>query len=785
MRLLRYVLAVLSVGIAIALTRAFPELVAPMRLFFFWCAVLASAVFGGMGPAALAIVLSLLGATFAVFEPVGSLAIRTPLDLVRLSLFALFSGGISAAVGLRRRAQMRASALGARLAESERRYRTLIEATPVPQAVWRASADGKIEWSDAWIAVTGQSREEVERGGGLAVVHPDDAARTYQRWQDAIAKTSYYEDEIRVRVVNGRYRWFALKGMPVRAEDGRVREWVGLMVDVHDRKRHDESTAFINRASELLASSLDYEQTLRNLARLAVPALGDWCAIDIARDGAPYERLVVEHSDPARSQLAFELDKKYRQAADIDPVAEVIRSGESKLVENITDELLVALTVDAEHLAIARQLGLRSWISAPMTARGKTLGAISVVNGESDRHHNEEDVPLIEELARRAGMAVDNARLFQEAEEANRTKDEFLATLSHELRTPLTAISGWARMLQLGMTDEQTTRTAVDTIVRSAQMQGELIDDLLDLSRVVAGNLHLQIATIDLAPILRELLDSARPAARAREITTTLDCTETNVLVRGDERRLRQIVWNLLTNAIKFTPAGGAVTIALASRGGQAHLEVRDTGKGISPEFLPYVWERFRQADSSTSREHGGLGLGLAVVRHLVELHGGTVRALSDGQDRGSTFVVELPLARPASTSATARRTAPGEEILAGRRILVVDDDTDARLVLTAMLRQFGGEVTATDSVAAAMQEAGARPFDVIVSDIAMPGEDGYALVRRIRETSATPMIAVSAIGSGTEDREKALRSGFAEFLRKPVDPRQLAAAVARVIGQT
>jgi PAS domain S-box-containing protein len=781
--LTRYGVAVVSVGIAVALTRAWPELVAPMRLFFFWCAVLVSAVVGGMGPAILAIVLSLFGAAFAVFEPIGSLAVYTPLDLVRMALFALFSGGVSAVAALRRRAQQRAVALAERLADSERRYRTIVEATPVPQAIWRATAEGKIEWSDAWMAITGQTREEVERGGGMSVVHAEDVARTYHRWQEALAKESYYEDEIRVRVVNGRYRWFALKAMPVRTDDGAVREWAGIIVDVHDRKRHDESAAFINRASELLASSLDYEQTLRNLARLAVPALGDWCAIDIARDGGPYERLVVEHSDPARTQLAFDLDKKYRQAPEKDPIAEVIRTGESKLVENITDELLVALTVDEEHLAIARGLGLRSWISAPMTARGKTLGAISVVHGESGRHHNGEDLPLLEELARRAGMAVDNARLFQEAEAANRTKDEFLATLSHELRTPLTAISGWARMLQLGMTDESTTRTAIDTIVRSAQMQGELIDDLLDLSRVVAGKLHLDIVTIDLVPLLRELLDSARPAAQAKEITTTLDCNAVAVLVRGDERRVRQIVWNLVTNAIKFTGAGGTVTIVLEVRGGQAHIEVRDTGKGIGAEFLPYVWERFRQADSSTSREYGGLGLGLAVVRHLVELHGGTVTVTSGGEGKGSTFTVELPLARLTPATEAARRLPAGEQVLDGRKILVVDDDTDTRLVLAAMLRQFGGEVTAADSVEAAITEASSRSFDVILSDIAMPGEDGYSLVRRIREISTVPMIAVSAIGSGTEDREKALRGGFAEFLRKPVDPRQLATTVARVIG--
>ncbi|HEX6159606.1 MAG TPA: ATP-binding protein [Thermoanaerobaculia bacterium] len=783
MRLARYALAIVSVGIAVALTRAWPELVAPMRLFFFWCAVLVSAVVGGMGPAVLAIVLSLFGASFAIFDPVGGFAIDEPLDFLRLTLFGLFAGAISAAVGMRRRAQQQAVALGAQLAQSESRYRTLVEATPVQQAVWQATAEGKIEWSDAWLAITGQTREEVERGGGMSVVHSEDAARTYQRWQEALAKTTYYEDEIRVRVAGGRYRWFALKAVPVRGDDQTVREWVGIIVDIHDRKQHEGEALFINRASELLASSLDYEQTLRNLARLAVPALGDWCAIDIARAGAPYERLVVEHSDPTRVQLGFDLDRKFRPAEEIDPVAEVIRTGETRLVENITDDLLVALTVSPEHLAIARGLGLRSWIIAPMTARGRILGVITVVHGESERHHNEEDVPLVEELARRAGTAVDNARLFQEAETANRIKDEFLATLSHELRTPLTAISGWAKMLQLGMTDGETTRTAVDTIVRSAQVQGELIDDLLDLSRVVAGKLHLDMGTVDLVGIVQQLLDSARPAASAREIALWFAGPPEAVLIRGDQRRVRQIIWNLISNAIKFTSHGGSVTIALEARDGVAHLQVRDTGKGISADFLPYVWERFRQADSSTSREYGGLGLGLSVVRHLVELHGGTVAAFSEGEGKGSTFTVELPLARLESGANVVRRSTHGDQLLAGRQILVVDDDPDARTVLAAMLRLFGGEVVTADSVEAAISEVKTRTFDAIVSDIAMPGEDGYSLARRVRATLAIPMIAVSAIGSGVEDREQALRAGFAEFLRKPVDPRQLAVTVARVAG--
>ncbi|MCU1349476.1 MAG: two-component sensor histidine kinase, partial [Acidobacteria bacterium] len=288
-----------------------------------------------------------------------------------------------------------------------------------------------------------------------------------------------------------------------------------------------------------------------------------------------------------------------------------------------------------------------SWILAPMTARGRTLGVISVVTAESGRRFTAGDLPLVEELARRAAMAVDNARLFREAEEASHARDEFLATLSHELRTPLTAIVGWAGMLRIGGLDAATQRTGVDAILRSANAQKELVDDLLDVSRVVAGKMELTFDDVDLVRVAQEVVVSARPAAEAKQLVVDFSSGDPRLVVRGDDRRLRQIVWNLVSNAVKFTPAGGTVTVRIEQRGDHARLSVQDTGRGMDPAFLPHVWERFRQADSGTSRQFGGLGLGLAVARHFVELHGGTVEATSPGPSLGATFAIELPL--PAS----------------------------------------------------------------------------------------------------------------------------------------
>jgi PAS domain S-box-containing protein len=651
----------------------------------------------------------------------------------------LVAGGISVIASTGRSADERARV-------SELRYRTLIEATPLPQAVWTASAEGKIAWADAWIGITGLTREELEGGAGMTVVHPEDAARTWNRWATSIAQQTPYDDEIRVRVASGRYRWFAIRAVPLQVDRERC-EWVGMIADIHDRRQHQENAAFINLASERLSSSLDLTETTHNLTRLCVPSIADWCAIDLGVD-EKFERAAAEHADVTRiEEIAH---------ARPEEVLRVLKSGKAEVRSDV--------------------------VIAPMRARGRVLGALSLGCDLSDRSYSNEDLALIEELARRAAIALDNARLYEAAESANRAKDEFLATLSHELRTPLTAISGWAHMLRNGMTDEHTSRVALDTIVRSAKAQGELIDDLLDLSRVVAGTLRLNTATIDLNELVEEVVIAALPAAEAKQLSLEVAALHRLLLVRGDDRRLRQIVWNLVSNAVKFTDAGGRVRVRLQAAGSSARLEVSDSGRGIDAAFLPYVWDRFRQADSSTMREYGGLGLGLAVVRHLAELHGGTVHVESEGVGHGATFAVELPLARLTDESASPWLFAADDQVLRGRAALVVDDDGDARLVLATMLRQYGAEVATAASAEEAMTVFASRAFDVVVTDIAMPVEDGFALARRIRESSEVPLVAVSAMASGPEDRHTALAAGFAEFVRKPVDPGQLAVAVAAAL---
>jgi signal transduction histidine kinase/CheY-like chemotaxis protein/PAS domain-containing protein len=737
----RYSVAFIATAVAMGASVALSALIEPMPLFFYWVAVFATAVAAGLGPALVVVVLSIAATAYLRFEPVGSLAVRDTNDIVRLMLFASFAAAISVVASMRRRAEERAR-------RSERRYRSLIEATPLPQVVWTATPEGEIRWPEGWSA---------------ADVQPGDLARTTERWRAAVTQRTYYEDEIRVRTKDGRDRWFAIKAVPTGDE------WVGIIADIDERKRHEQNADFINRASEVLASSLGVDVTLRGLAGLCVPEIADSCAIDIAA-GDGYDRVAVRHVDPAKEELIRDVGRKAQQAPESSQVLRVLRSGTAELLDapSTSDPLLKAL-------------GISSAAMVPMKARGRTVGVLSLVYNESGRHYSEEDLPLIEEIARRAATALDNARLYEAAEAANRAKDEFLATLSHELRTPLTAISGWAHMLQLGIADEETSRLAIDTIMRSARAQGELIDDLLDLSRVVAGTLHLTVTTVDMASLVAEVAVAARPAADAKGLTVQVEGGLRPLLVRGDERRLRQVVWNLVSNAVKFTDAGGTIRIVPSARGNVASISVVDTGRGIAPDFLPYVWDRFRQGDSSTSRQHGGLGLGLAVVRHLVELHGGTVAVRSDGLGRGATFCFELPLAREPAGIGAAGALTDGD-LLRGRSVVLVEDDPDTRMVIATMLRQFGADVVATASVEEAVLRLEAQRPDAIVTDIAMPEQDGYALLRRVRETSNVPIVAVSAIATGAEDRRRALDAGFADFLRKPLEPAQLALAVSAAV---
>jgi PAS domain S-box-containing protein len=392
-------------------------------------------------------------------------------------------------------------------------------------------------------------------------------------------------------------------------------------------------------------------------------------------------------------------------------------------------------------------------------------------------------------------------RALKQAEDANRLKDEFLATLSHELRTPLTSILGWARMLSNGQLDEATTARALETIERNAKAQSQLIEDILDVSRVITGKLRLEVQPVDLATVIESSIDAVLPAAEAKGIRLQRVLDSGASMVSGDPTRLRQVIWNLLSNAIKFTPRSGRVQVRLERINSHVEIIVADDGQGISPDVLPFIFERFRQADSTTTRAHGGLGLGLAIVRHLVEMHGGTVEVESPGEGLGATFCVKLPLAAVRSFKTRRAReaerahptTSDGSPFncppeLDGLRLLVVDDEEDTRTLLKAVLEQCGASVTTVSSAGEALVALKRSRPHVLISDLGMPEEDGYTLIKRVRalseeEGGQTPSAALTAYAR-VEDRMKVLRSGFQIHITKPVEPAELVAVVANLAGR-
>ena len=555
-------------------------------------------------------------------------------------------------------------------------------------------------------------------------------------------------------------------------------------------ERERERLRFLADASAMLASSLDYERTMGQVAELIVPDLCDWCVIDLLDDEGAVQRIAVVHRDPAKAEWVTQLKNMPPSELRKQYVERVIASNEPVLIRLFGDEMRQKLEAQPEIAAILKRLGNESTMIVPLAVAGRTLGAISFVSSAPERRYDDHDLRTAVELARRAAYAIDNARLYRHAQEANRAKDEFLATLSHELRTPMTATLGWATMLRIRDLSPDNFQVAVETIERSTRAQAKLIDDILDVSRVVTGKLQLTMVPVNLSAVVEAAVETIRPSIDAKNLDLHLHLGAIDGVTMGDAGRLQQVIWNLLSNSVKFTPPGGSILIAVdQTASNAARVVVRDGGIGIARKFLPYIFERFRQADSSATRAHGGLGLGLAIVKNIVELHGGNVAAESEGEGKGAAFTISLPL-MPASKQAALKPDSPAAPALSlsGVSVLLVEDEDDSRRMLTAALQNFGALVTAVSSAPAAMEALRAHLPHVVVSDIGMPGEDGCAMMVRIRSGAIAaarnvPAIALTAYAR-PEDRERVEASGFGFHLSKPVDPMAFVEKVREAAGR-
>ena len=551
---------------------------------------------------------------------------------------------------------------------------------------------------------------------------------------------------------------------PIRV-DGESNGVAAIVLDITERKVAEERAAAIAGLSTAFAGTMVAQDLADEAARvLAVQLAASAWIVELANDAPAL--LAAAHVGTAPAPLP--------------PVEDALRAvarGEAPSAPGI--ELL------------------------PMRVAGRVLGAVVVAPpqgaalGVADRRFGEE-------VTRHLALALDNAHLFEAAQrereraaEASRTKDEFLAVVSHELRTPLNAVLGWATMLRSGALDEKTRAKALEIIERNARAQAQLVDDILDLSRIVTGKLRVRVEHVALDEILRAAVDGLRPAADAKGVRLELDVTTDVGSLQGDPDRLQQVVWNLVSNAVKFTGAGGFARASIGREGTEVVLRVEDSGRGIPAAFLPHVFDRFRQADSGTTRRHGGLGLGLAIVRHIVELHGGSAEVASEGEGKGATFVVRLPssgeradhapravVSSPASNLSLESVLEDGAD-LSGLSAIVVDDEADARELVTNVLCRAGARAIPAADVDEALALVRSERPDVVVTDIAMPGEDGYALVRRLRalpkaQGGRTPTIALTAF-TRLEDRTAALLAGFTAHLGKPVEAGELVGVIASI----
>ncbi|WP_354666159.1 ATP-binding protein [Nostoc sp. GT001] len=474
------------------------------------------------------------------------------------------------------------------------------------------------------------------------------------------------------------------------------------------------------------------------------------------------------------------------------PLAEAVRT-KQPIWQEPTETRIARYANLAQEYA---QSNYGAWISIPLIIEGRAIGGMSLAFTEIQQF-NQDDRAFMLALAQQCAQAMERARLYEAeqtarkaAENANRIKDEFLAVLSHELRSPLNPILGWSKLLQTKKLDEKTIPQALKTIERNAKLQAQLIEDLLDISRILQGKISLNIYPVDLTSVISAAMETVRLSAEAKSIEMHISLEANLGQVLGDSNRLQQIVWNLLSNAIKFTPAGRRVDIRLLScpNFNSALIQVSDTGKGIDPNFLPYVFEYFRQENSSTTRKFGGLGLGLAIVRHLVELHGGTVQVESGGEDRGATFTVRLPLIQNQLEIKQDSSNSEPSSNLNGVKILVVDDDTDTREFIVFLLEQYGANVTAVTSANEALATLAQSLPDILLSDIGMPEVDGCMFIRQLRTLPPEQGGKIRAIAltayAGEMNAQQVLKAGFNKHIPKPVEPSELVDAIANLIAE-
>lgn len=671
-------------------------------------------------------------------------------------------------------------------------------------------------WNNGAERLFGYTADEVVGKPVTILIPPDhiDEEPQILRRIKAGERVEHYET---VRVCKGgRLIDISLTVSPIRSADGTIIGASKIARDISERKRAQEALAeqveiidTVNRLVETLAGELD----LRKLAQALTDAATN---LGGAQFGAFFYNVLNEEGECrthyTTSGVSLETFKGLPIPPDTDIFGPTFKDEGTVRVGNVKSD--PSSGKESRYFGVPQGLlPTTSYLSVPVVSRsGQVYGGLFLGHQDED-FFSERDAKIIEGIAAQAAIAMDNARLFEasqraaaenerlyrQAKESSQLKDEFLATVSHELRNPLNAIQGWAGMLRAGQISPEGIPKALETIERNARAQTQLIDDLLDVSRIITGKLRMDVRPTDPNIFIEAAIEAVQPAAEAKGVRIQKVMDTGGASVPGDPVRLQQVVWNLLSNAIKFTPRGGQIRVLLERVNSHVEIVVTDSGQGIPAEFLPHVFDRFRQADQRSTRKHGGMGLGLAIVKHLIELHGGSVDAASDGANKGATFTVKLPVVPiyqvdpvAGGVHPAARSLLPPAEFaerLDGIKALVVDDEPDTRELLRVGLQNCGADVTVVANVADALNAIKESAPDVLISDIGMPGEDGYDLIRKLRALPAkdggrVPAIALTAYAR-VEDRLKALRSGYHMHVPKPVELAELITVVDSLLQRS
>nr|WP_040941268.1 PAS domain S-box protein [Xanthomonas campestris] len=688
-----------------------------------------------------------------------------------------------------------------KLRESEARFRALCET--VPAMIWMADVDGNcVYWNPQWYEFTGQGEEQALDQGWWNAMHPDDAARVRHAFEQALDARGAFIAEYRIRRHDGQYRWCIDTASPHFGSDGRFLGHIGSLTDISDRKRIEDATASDRAILRLITTGAPLTVVLDAIA-LSVEARGEtplYCAVMVLDE----EHQTLQFA--AAPHLPRDYSGDFENAPigpSGPPCARSAYSGLQVICEDIANDPRFE-----DHRALSAAMGIAACCVTPILgSNGAVLGTLNIYYAQPHLASLREQA-MARSASHLAGIVIERTRVDaklkaslqaetaarNQAEHASRVKDEFLATLSHELRTPLNAILGWSRLMQADAFEPAKLGKGLVVIERSARAQTQIIDDLLDMSAILSGKIRLQPEHFDIAGLARSTVELMQPTAQARQIRLELDAPlQGSLWFFGDAGRLQQVLTNLISNALKFTAPDGDVRVSLEVEEQRLRLCVRDTGIGIAADFLPHVFDRFRQADAGTTRRVGGLGLGLSISRQLIDLHGGSLGASSAGEGHGATFTVVLPFQhgvsdqRPAPEPAhTGPLPTAAHGRLDGVRLLLVDDDQDSREAVMHFLMLAGAQVQAAGSVDAAEAHLAAAHYDVLVSDIAMPLRDGYDLIRSVRSGRPELPRHIRAIALTAyvreEDRDRAIVAGFDAHMGKPVEPPGLIDLIERLV---